>query len=318
MMKNFIALAAGLILLVSAASATGNGNTVYTDIYAESIGNCITGGVTLAQVANADSYLLGNENNVCQDQSLWANDNSLTGMFATGGNATNNTMSIVSQMSRQVANATGSYNDEYQDLCLDLSKNCLVGGNMTMTQMALQTEDIIGCDNNFSQTTVSTAEYNDLIMGGDFMQVSDLSGCANGSENVLMQDVYQDAWYNCLTDSSLGQMAALDSNSLGSYNDVNQAIEQWADCNSATMGMINQGVLETSDLTGSDNYVDQFGETDAFDNCLTEANILQSITEAAVGMGCDNLIDQNVHFNTCENSITGGTLIQDSTVISND
>ena len=77
-MRNFIALAVGLVFFISAAAATGNGNYVNADLYSEAVDNCVTGGVTLAQITSSTADLIGNCNDVGQNQDLYANGNYLT------------------------------------------------------------------------------------------------------------------------------------------------------------------------------------------------------------------------------------------------
>jgi hypothetical protein len=119
-MRKFIALAVGLIMLVSAAAATGNENNINAQVYSEAVGNCVTGGVTVAQVTYTEADLIGNFNEAEQFQELSANDNCLTDSVDD-----DDVDSIFTQMGRQEAFANGSSNDICQDVWLNANDNCL-------------------------------------------------------------------------------------------------------------------------------------------------------------------------------------------------
>ncbi len=91
-------LALSLLLLVSAAAATGNDNYVTVWNSQDMVGNCITG-ANFAQITVADANLFGNCNEAIQAQALEAVDNSVTGA--------NNGRTNFMQYGEMVANDTG-------------------------------------------------------------------------------------------------------------------------------------------------------------------------------------------------------------------
>lgn len=101
-MKTLIKIALGFLLLVSAAAATGSSNSVVSDIYPEAIGNSITGDSNLAQVTNAASFVLGDNNDIDQTMYFTANGNCLTADLG---------QTNFCQFGGMTANATGCEND---------------------------------------------------------------------------------------------------------------------------------------------------------------------------------------------------------------
>ncbi|MFB3766429.1 MAG: hypothetical protein ACE14P_14440 [Methanotrichaceae archaeon] len=306
-MKTLIKIALGFLLLVSAAAATGNNNCVYTDVYQSASGNCITGGVNLAQITDASSFVLGNYNYVDQCLEIEANCNSLT--------ASMDTMNVAQRVD-MVANATGCDNGLFQGADISLKDNCATDSNIT--QWAIQGADAIGSCNEINQWTESKIKDNCLTMG-NMMQLSDFGVCATGNDNCIDQGLYQCASDNSLTGSSLWQQAAKVANVLGCYNVVDQGCNfQSAEYNCLTGSMLNQIICENAQITGNCNFAGQYADTSAFCNSLVNAGMLQSINEEAIMEGCDNEIYQNVCLNTDENCMTGGMLTQSSVISSND
>jgi hypothetical protein len=174
-MRYIIAMALSIMLLAFAAAATGNGNTINVEICEEAEDNHIVG-VTLAQVTGAVSDLFGNNNDVEQYQNLIANDNSLTGF--------GDDLSSVTQIGLLTVNATGSSNEAYQDILLEVEENCVTDGSIS--QLAGLAVDLIGCDNDALQETYADADENAVTMS-DLIQMSSLDACAVGNQNWVTQ-----------------------------------------------------------------------------------------------------------------------------------
>jgi hypothetical protein len=293
-MRNFVALAIGLVLLVSAAAAEGNGNSLDTEVYSEAIGNSVTGNVTIAQITSSASDILGNDNEVDQYMDLIVTDNCLTNSLTGDG-------STFAQMGTQDATATGCDKVLNQDIWLNANDNSFV--NSDLSQAALQ--DATG---SATQITRTCAREN-TATASDIVQLSDLM--ARGKSD---QEVDQKVGYNCLTGSSIGQQVVMDYIATGCANAAYQDSLQYARYNSLTMSAIMQSNCISSAITGNDNNVEQLADAYSDDNCLTNARIVQNINEIAESLGCNNDVKQDIILKNEDNSITGGLLIQKSTI----
>jgi hypothetical protein len=283
-----------LALLVSAAAAEGNGNSLDTEIYSEAIGNSVTGNVTIAQITSSASDILGNDNEVDQYMDLIATDNCLTNSLIGDG-------SIFAQMGTQDATATGCDKVLNQDIWLNANDNSFV--NSDLTQAALQ-----DTTSSVTQTTEVCASHNTATTS-DIAQLSDLM-----SRGKSTQEVDQKVEYNCLTGSSIGQQVVMDSIASGCANAAYQDSLQYAWYNSLTMSEIMQSNWISSVITGNDNIVEQLADAYSDDNCLTNATTVQNINEIAESLGCDNDVKQDIILANEDNSITGGLLVQKSTI----
>ncbi len=293
-MKEFIALAIGLALLVSAASADGVGNSITTEICSEAIGNCVTGNITIAQITSSAADITGCNNAANQYQALYAIDNDLTESRIGEG-------STLAQMGIQTATVTSYDKVVNQDILLNAEENCLV--NSDLTQVAKQ-----AATSSVTQITDVCASYNDAT-GSSIMQLSDV---ATRGTTIVDQNVD----YNCLVDSELIQQADIDSITRGFGNAVHQDSIQDAQCNDLVMSALMQSNDMDATIIGTDNGVDQLAEAFSEDNCLVGAEVIQSISEMAESEGCDNNINQDITVANGDNDIVGGLLVQDSTVIS--
>ncbi len=247
-MRGLILAALGLLLLVSAASATGSGNAVISEVTQSSTGTCIVG-ANLAQATVLDTNLLGCDNLVDQQMFVTADGNDLIGMSSLmgegGEGGEGNTSGEGSATSGEIAdegefmgmnfvqggemvfNATGSDNIGYQDVDLNANENCQTFGNFS--QMGIQTADAIGCDNLISQDTdtyagvIPTAEGGPIGSPNDFVmsntqQASLLNVCTVGDANDLDQHAEQDLFDSCVTTSTLSQQALLNADVWGCDN----------------------------------------------------------------------------------------------------
>lgn len=353
-MRGLIIAALGLLMLVSAASATGTANSVISEVFQSSTGTCIVG-ANLAQATVLDANILGCDNDLEQFMDVEANDNSLlgnnfNGLFGTGegegageGNSTGGEgeggagegenfmgMNFV-QGGEMVFNATGSDNTGYQDVDLFANDNCQTFGNFS--QMAIQTADAIGCDNDIFQDTDAYAgvipgieeSSGNSFVRSNTQQASLLDICTVGDANDLDQHAEQDLFDNCFTNSAFTQQAVLTEDVWGCDNsndleigdgetDHGQSSLQTVMDSDFTMSMGGQAVSLNWQATGSDNLAAQDGIELIDDSCFTGSIATQSITENLETLGCDNLVDQDALFVIDDNSMVGGRLAQ-STVI---
>lgn len=316
-MKTLIKMALGFLLLVSAAAATGDSNSVVATAYEEAIGNCITGDASMAQVTEAASFVLGSNNNIDQDLYFTANGNSLTDSGAMDADDEDFDTGFA-QVGQMVANATGCYNGVDQDIILDAACDKLT--DSSLSQWAVQGADAVGDSNRLFQKTQAFALNDCLTSFSTLQQVSAFDICAVGSSNYVDQFLNQQASDNCLTVSDLSQYAEKIVNILGDDNSVYQNCNfETADKNCLTAGSaLSQVLRENAQITGCDNTAIQKSKIDAFCNTLTTGDLLQAINEKAVMAGSKNSITQDVWLYTKGNSITGGKLSQISTIVSND
>ncbi len=291
-MKKLIALVIGLVLLVSAAAATGVGNSIKAEIYSEAIDNCVTGDITLAQIVSSSSDITGCNNAANQYQDLYANDNDLTESGTEEG-------SIFIQMGTQEATVTSYDRVINQDILLNAEENCFVNSDLTQAAKQATTGSV-------TQTTDVCASYNDAT-ASSIMQLSDILSRGTSTVNQNVED-------NCLVDSSIAQVTDIDSSTRGFGNVVNQNSLQYARYNDLVMSALMQCNDLAATIVGNDNSVRQSAEAYSDDNCLINATALQSINEIAESVGCDNQIDQDIDLVNEDNSITGGHLVQNSSI----
>lgn len=291
-MKKLIALAIGMVLLVSAAAAEGIGNSIKTELSSEAIGNCITGDITVAQITSSAADITGCNNAANQYQDLYANDNHLTESGTDEG-------SVFAQMAIQEATVTSYDKVVNQDISLNAEENCFVNSDLTQSAKQATTSSV-------TQTTDVCASYNDAI-GSSIMQLSDILSRGTSTVN-------QNVGYNCLLDSSIAQVADIDSSTRGFNNVVRQTSLQDAQCNDLVMSALTQYNYLAATITGNNNSVRQLAEAFSDDNCLTGATVLQRINETAESLGCDNIVKQNTTLVNEDNSITGGHLVQRSII----
>jgi hypothetical protein len=165
-MRSLIAIALGLLILVSAAAATGNYNDVWVEVYSEAEDNCIVD-ATLAQVTDESAFVFGNYNYVAQDADLYANCNALTGFGWNYGFGEPEGPEI-SQIAIQVANTIGSYNDAFQFAETSAFDNCLVNGGLDQSITELAEE--FGNNNQVNQCIDLYTDYNSITDGALIQQ----------------------------------------------------------------------------------------------------------------------------------------------------
>jgi hypothetical protein len=309
-MKSILALALGLMLLVSASAATGTSNRICVEIDQESNGNCITG-LDLRQVTDASTFVYGCDNEVEQFMNFYANDNDLVGY----GDATG-----LSQIGKMIGNASGTCNDIDQNILFEAYENCLTDSQLT--QFGIEQADAIGCNNEIEQLIGTGSEpydpneanYNKLTCS-ELIQWSDLRACADGTNNDLYQDSELFANENCLVYSELLQKVCEDLIVSGCDNQVNQGPYQEAIGNELTDACLQQLVDQEASVVGDCNELSQLTDQYAIDDCLVDALKLQSICEQAFILGCDNNVDQYVEQNNECNRVVSGSFVQSSKII---
>lgn len=344
-------LALSLLLLVSAAAATGNDNSVTVWNSQEAAGNCITG-ANFAQITTADANLFGNCNEAIQIQAFEADCNSITGL--------NNGRTNFFQYGEMVANDTGCGDFDIQVELLAANENCLTIGNITQT--AEQESDSFGAGNVVAQVTAAAIGPVDLgcfelgssnsVTNGELSQASVLDTCVSGTYNFAVQAALQGEFDNCVTNSKLSQQAAINANILGCDNDGIEVPEepsiytnsladavtlesdgsvvgdilclplqvsvQYADCNALTNSQANQMNIMDEQVTGDANNVGQFVLTGISYDCVTSGSLLQFTDLTARELGCDNNIAQYVDLCNAENSVTSGHMVQQAVINTND
>lgn len=339
-------LALCLLLLVSAAAATGSYNCVNVYGSQEVSGNCLTG-AAFAQVTNVDANLLGTNIDATQFLGLQANDNCITG--------SNNGETNFIQAGDMVANDTGCNDFDLQAELLAANENCLTTGNIT--QIAAQHADTAGSDNYVVQGTAAALGTVDLpcfclgspncVTNSDLSQLSSLNACVTGTDNLAAQVALQGTFDNCMTDTGYYQQASLNADILGcnnngiccdgagSYVDTMDSIVgpysdgtgiclpiqvsvQYTDDNCMTNALFNQMNCMDEQVTGDCNSVGQFDLGGVSDDCITSGSLLQMSNFKAAELGCNNAIGQSIELNNACNSITGGNIIQQATANTND
>lgn len=320
-----------MLLLVSAAAATGNNNDVDVKVTAETSGTSITD-ANIAQITIADANLLGSDICATQNLDLSIDDNCVTGLTTAEGcpddngtgNGLNDGMTNIVQRGEMLLNDTGCGNNDNQAIDLEVEENSLTIGNIT--QRALQVATVMGNENDVDQATDADAGFVDeeqegspnCLTNSELKQLSSLNACVTGNENDADQTLDQDAFDNKLTNSKLFEQAVIISNILGCDNDADQSAEQNAEDNCLTNSLVNEIIAQNEQITGNENVANQFASTTTDCNDLTSSTELQAIGETIRQLGNNNDVDQCVTLDSTDNCATGGIIRQESLVSTND
>jgi hypothetical protein len=307
-MRSLITIALGLMLLVSAAAAQGNGNTGIVAINEETTGMQITG-ADVAQIANVDANLMGNDILANQIVGLRIEDGDLTGQSDGKTNAI--------QTADLILNDTGNANVDSQFVGIAQIENDLTIGNIT--QMTVLQADDMGNENVVDQSSSSSigtffgsVEPN-VLANSELKQTSILNACVNGNINSAVQGIDQFIVDNTLTNSRTYEQANINANILGNNNNLGlgrQGIFQIADNNILTSSWASQRVCLDEQSLGNLNEVSQLGRPFFFENILTSSTALQSIDMKSRTSGNENTVDQNADLTSGGNNAVDGSITQ--------
>ncbi len=307
-MRSLITIAFGLMLLVSTAASQGNGNTGIVMINEETSGMLITG-ADIAQMADIDANLMGNNILANQVVGLRIEEGDLTGQ--------NNGKTNAIQVADLILNDTGNANVDSQFVGIAQVENDLTIGNIT--QITVLQADDIGNENVVDQSSSSSAgiffgfiEPN-LLANSELKQTSILNVYVNGNTNNAVQEADQFIVDNTLTNSKLYEHADINANILGNENNLGlgrQSIFQIAGDNLLTSSWASQQVFLDEHSSGNLNDVSQLGRPFFFDNILTTSTALQSIDAKTITSGNGNIVDQNVDLINEGNNAVDGRITQ--------
>jgi hypothetical protein len=307
-MRSLITIAFGLMLLVSAAAAQGNGNTGAVMINEETTGMQITG-ANVAQIADVDANLMGNNILANQIVGLRIEEGDLTGQSDGKTNAI--------QAADLILNDTGNGNVDSQFVGIAQVENDLTIGNIT--QMTVLKADDMGNENVVDQSSSSSIGIffgfieSNLLVNSDLKQTSILNACVNGNTNNAVQGVDQFIVDNTLTNSKFYQHADINANILGNENNMGlgrQGIFQIADNNILIGSWVSQRVCLDEQSTGNLNEVSQLVRPFFFENTLTMSTALQSIDMRTRTSGSENTVDQNADLISGGNNAVDGSITQ--------
>ncbi len=307
-MRSLITIAFGLVLLVSTAAAQGNGNTGIAMINEGTSGMLITG-ANVAQMADIDADLIGNDILANQIVGLRIEDGDIAGL----GNGETNAIQVADLM----LNDTGNANVDFQSVGIAQIENDLTIGNIT--QITLLQADDMGNENVVDQSSSSSIgiffgfiEPNSLT-NSELKQTSILDVFVNGNANNAVQGTNQFITDNTLTDSKIYEHADINANILGNENNLGlgrQGIFQIVGDNLLTSSWASQLVSLDELSSGNLNEVSQLGRPFFFENMLTMSTALQSIDEKAETSGNGNIVDQNVDLTSGGNNAVDGRITQ--------
>lgn len=307
-MRDLITIAFGLMLLVSAAAAQGNGNTAIVTLNERTTNMQITG-ANVAQMADIDANLMGNDILANQIVGLRIEEGDITGQ----SNGKTNAIQVVDL----ILNDTGNANVDSQFVGIAQVENDLTTGNITQIT-TLQADDT-GNENTIDQSSSSSAgiffgfiEPN-LLVNSELKQTSILNAYVNGNTNNAVQGADQFIVDNTLTNSKIYEHANINANILGNENNLGlggQGIYQIAGNNLLTSSWASQQVFLDEQSSGNLNDVSQLGRSFFFDNMLTTSTASQSIDAKARVSGNDNTIDQNVDLTGGDNNAVDGHITQ--------
>lgn len=301
-MKRIGTLTVGLVLLISLAAATGNGNTINADVSEDVFGICITEGV-MDQSTFAYSSVLGSYNEVDQEIDLDIEDSNLVGPEGPWGpkylEAQQSGIPIIgvspaklSQEAAVIGKVTGSDNEIDQHIDLDADENCMTLGafhglGQTVFMGGFQEAQVVGCDNYVDQETYADLKGNSITMAS-LGQTSELMSFVEGGLNEIEQEADQEIEENCI---------------------VNQ--------DPYVLGRLNQEIKAIASVLGSENGIRTEAEQCAYENSLVNSRLIQSIDQGVSALGCSNNAEQNIAQNSEDSSVVGGSILQTTRVDSN-
>lgn len=318
-MKNFATIAVGILLLVSAAAATGNNIDAIVAVSSEISGMAVTG-ASVGQITNMEANVFGND--ICADQfvDIEIEDGCLTGF----DNGRTNDFQMVDLM----LNSTGCGNYDSQYVEFAQGENSMNVGNIT--QMAFETIDDTGNGNIVGQSSSAFAgvweECEDgeefgspnCLTNSELSQVQALDACVTGDINIVCQDDDQFATDNALTNSKLFEQVAENVNLFGCENAASQVAIQNADFNCLTDSVANKMISLDVQALGDGNVAEQFAVEENECNSLTQSSELQNINMAIKQLGCGNQVSQYAILELEDNCATLGHIAQQTFINTND
>ncbi len=234
-MRRMIAVAVGLLLLVSAAAAVGNNNIAGVDVNETMTGQVLTGASSV-QLADIDANIAGNTNVEIQGMNLTAVDNILTGL--------NDGKTFLLQSGDMMLNDTGNNNVNWQFEFLGASENQVAIGNIT--QMSAEVAENEGNNNNILQVTAQGAGTSNFFTS---TVVAD-----GGSATVIVVPFFgATPSPNILTNSELKQISGFDVSVSGNTNTAEQWGVQSTFDNTMTDSKLWQQNAANADILGNDN-----------------------------------------------------------------
>lgn len=302
-MKSLIALALGLLLLVSAVAAQGNGNAVTVNVYENTSDMSITD-ANLVQIGDTDADLMGNDNTASQELNL------ISGMHIFGI-AQSITGADFAQIENADADLTGCDITATQVLDVTAGENQVVGnldenglpdGETNFIQKIDADITDTGSNNVDEQVltfsafvTLLTVGNNEQIMTGNIYDsgnsnhvVQDPDVCEGPSDLSPSNPNPSDIPYTMLTRSdfltAINVTACVDGNA----NYVNQHIVGSEEGDQLTDSQIIEQAMTFAYVNGNTNTALQvFNQTYLY-NDLTNSKISEQIAISAGILGNDN------------------------------
>jgi hypothetical protein len=249
-MRIVLAIAFGMLLLMSAAAAIGNSNTITATMNEEATGMSITG-ANFAQIEEADANLMGNNILATQDLSLMAADNQITGDLNNNGLPDGKT-NFFQTIDMEIKD-TGNNNVDEQQMGIGASGNILTVGNVT--QIAMEKIDDSGNDNHVTQDPDVLAGSSDptCLTRSDFQQAVSLNAYVKGNANDVDQFVSFYESDDSLTDSKFRQQSILNAYVDGNGNKVDQGTIQNAFDNKLISSELVELAIINANILGNDN-----------------------------------------------------------------
>lgn len=319
-MRDMIAIAFGLLLLVSAASA-GNNNIATVSLNEIMAGDIITG-ASLAQLSDIDANLVGNLDSSTQIMFQNATRNTLTGL--------GNGKTFLLQSGDMDICDTGNSNTDAQIELLGANANIVTEGNIT--QAAVQIDNDKGNNNSVVQFTASGIGVVLAVVGSpniltrsELDQLSCLDASVTGNSNIVAQADLQGAFDNTMTDSRLWQQNSANAKVSGNGNvgptiiifPVMQGSIQIADGNTLTKSWANQLDCQNENIVGNTNTIGQFSLEAMTADIATNSGVLQKINEDICSLGNSNALSHNEELTSTANVVTGGNIIQQADAYTN-
>lgn len=339
-MRCLIAIALGLLLLVSAAAAIGSDNTVITTVYENTSGMCITNG-NLAQIIGSNTGILGNDNTATQDLEAISGEQlpepyGPSGQAVIGANFIQRVNADIDltgcdTTAMQVLNDTAGENV----IVGNLDENGLPDGRTNFIQVVNASIRDSG-NNNVDKQFLNYYAFLDLLTIGNMTGISNGNIDVSGNNNQVIQgpsifigqyipSQFDSLPFTTLTRSDYIMPITVTACVMGDSNHVQQAVWQSEFMDHLTDSKFLQAAMTTAYVTGNTNNVLQAFNQIYDSNDLTNSKLyLQTDINANIlgngnnlGIGSGQFTVQNAIDNDMTNSFANELITLDEQITGN-
>ncbi len=305
-MRIIIALAMGMMMLMSAAFAESSGNSVVVDVSSYLSDNTLVG-AGVAQLSDVETNLQGSNIESMQEMMILGCNNVILGDDPLEA--------FLLQVGIEKINDSGCNDFDLQTQTLLAAENYVNNGKIN--QLSLESANVKGSDNVVYQNALN-APFSNSLEDSELQLASASYANIDGIGNGVDQTSLLTSAGNSLIGSHLFQIASLNSdihaiNTFGSpsYN-VNQMIIETSASNELVDSWVAQSAYMNAVDMGVGNFIDQEGSIGLLTNYMNKGIVLQKLKAEAASKGSFNGVLHNVDMQNFNNCLIDGIFIQDA------